>query len=930
MPYSLTTRAARTARTAAAVLCLLVAAGTASVLAGPLPAGAVPASVDLCDQQVAPGHATCFAVENTAPKPMSAGGPPGYGPAELQAAYALPAATGGLGQTVYVIDAYDDPSAESDLAIYRSQFGLPACTTGNGCFGKMNQNGTGSPLPAVNSGWRGEISLDLDMVSATCPNCSIRLVEASDTGGGLYTAVHTAVAKGARFVSMSWGGPEWAGETAQDSVFATSGVLFAASSGDNGYAAGVSYPAGSPNVLAVGGTRLSPASNSRGWTESAWTGAGSGCSRFEAKPTWQSYNPDSICASRADTDVSAVADPATGVAVVNAGGWGVYGGTSASAPIVASVYALAGPAPAGDLPATYPYTNVSSLNDVSAGTNGSCGGSIMCTAAVGWDGPTGLGTPNGIAAFNGTGSSTPIITVLAGTVTASAQVPGMPSNVSVTPIVPTGRTLASLAWKASRSDCVFADPAAQQTTVTCNATATGTAKLTVTLTDSSGLKKTLTATLRFDLTGGKRTLGLAMTVDGQGGSADVCIANAASVVAGVVDAATGAPVKGIAVTYTRLDSNRTMPSSVGSATTGVTGTATKSLGTTVASTYTVQARNTGLYLGTSALSTTVSAAKCTTTLQASASTTTPWYGLPLTVTGSLTRPDGDDNSTRGVNAVPVSVFVTPPPRVSSTGTSTFVRPVQVARVITAADGTFHATFKAATAGELTVQVAGTVGLTPATVDLGAMTVSVPATDLAGQTSTDELMYGDKVTVSGSLMAMFDTQAPLVSGTVSVWLRPTGASKSTALGSARTSTAGAFTLAVAPFASGELFAVYGGAAGRPAATVDLGAVAVDPWTPSLTLNASSAAIVRGSAVTYSGTATRTGSTGTFAARGLVVHLVLTPTGGGTPLTIGTIAVSAAGTFSGRCVPKASGTVSAMVSNVKGYVNAISSAVPLAVS
>jgi 5-hydroxyisourate hydrolase-like protein (transthyretin family) len=929
MLYSLPSRAARTA---AAALALVLTLGTASMVAAQT-AGAVPTSVDLCDQQVAPGHATCFAIKNTAPRPMSAGGPAGYGPAELQSAYALPSSTGGLGQTVYIVDAYDDPTAESDLAVYRSQFGLPACTTANGCFGKMNQNGTSRPMPAVNSGWRGEISLDLDMVSAVCPNCSIRLVEANDSGSGLYTAVRTAVAKGAKFVSMSWGGPEWSGETAQDSVFATPGVLFAASSGDNGFAAGVSYPSASPNVLSVGGTRLTTAANARGWTESAWTGAGSGCTLYEAKPSLQSFNPDSLCAHRADTDVSAVADPATGVAVYNAGGWGVFGGTSASAPIVTSIYALAGPPPAGDLPATYPYTNVNALNDVTSGSNGSCGGSVLCTSAVGWDGPTGLGTPNGIAAFNGTGSSTPVITVLGANVSADPEVPGLPSDVSVTPIVPTGHTLTSVSWKASRTDCVFADPTAQQTTVTCNASATGTAKITVTLTDSAGLKKAVTATLRFNTTGGKRTLGLAMTVDGQSGAADVCTANPAAVVASVVDTATGTPVKGIAVSYTRFDSNRTKAAGVGTSTTAASGSATRSISTTVATSYTVQARATGIYLGTSTLSAAVTPAKCTTTLQASSSTLQAWYGLPVTVTGTLTRPDADNGSPRGVNAMPVSVLVTPAPRVSSTGKVTVLKPVLVTRVLTAADGSFKAAFKAGVAGELTVQTAATSGLTASTVDLGAMTVSLPTTSLTAQPSLDELMYSTKLTVTGSLMNTFDTQAPLVGGTVSVRLLPTGATKPTTLGSARTTSAGAFTLAVAPLYSGELTAVYAGAPGRPAASADLGPVTVDPWTPSLTMNASSAAITHGTAVTYSGTATRTGTTGTFPAAGLVVHLVFTPSDGGKAVTIANLTVSSKGTFGLRYAPRTvglNGTVSAVVSNTRGYVNASSSALPLAVS
>jgi hypothetical protein len=334
--------------------------------------------------------------------------PSGYGPTDLRSAYALP--SGGSGATVAIVDAQDDPNAESDLATYRSQYGLPSCTTANGCFRKIDENG-GTNYPTADSGWAGEISLDLDMVSAVCPSCHILLVEATSANmDDLGTAVNQAVAQGAKYVSNSYGGSEDSSDTTSDSqYFNHPGVAITVSSGDSGY--GVEYPAASKYVTAVGGTSLSRSSNSRGWTESVWgsssggEGAGSGCSAYDAKPTWQA---DSGCAKRAVADVSAVADPNTGLAVYDsygASGWQVYGGTSASSPIIASVYALAGTPATGTVPASYPYAHTSSLNDVTSGANGSCGSSYLCTAKSGYDGPTGLGTPNGTAAFTQGGST---------------------------------------------------------------------------------------------------------------------------------------------------------------------------------------------------------------------------------------------------------------------------------------------------------------------------------------------------------------------------------------------------------------------------------------------------------------------------------------------------------------------------------------------
>jgi hypothetical protein len=407
LSLSLPTQAATTPAAASPVAAGALATGSAVHL----PSAAPMTTRANCAKPASRHTMQCFALMRTDITAVSANAitpnatPSGYGPANLDSAYKL-STSGGTGATVAIVDAYNDPTAASDLATYRSQYGLPACTTASGCLRIVNQNGATSPLPSNDSGWAGEESLDLDMVSAICPNCKIILVEASSaSNSALYTAEDTAVALGAKYVSNSWGGGEYSGQTSDDAHFNHPGVAITVSSGDNG--AGAEFPATSQYVTAVGGTHLTTSTNSRGWTESAWSGAGSGCSSYDPKPSWQTVSTS--CSRRAEADVSAVADPATGVAVYQtygASGWVVYGGTSVSAPIMAGVYALAGTPAAGTYPASYPYAHQGNLFDVTSGSNGSCGAPI-CSAGTGWDGPTGLGTPNGTAAFtSGSGGTT--------------------------------------------------------------------------------------------------------------------------------------------------------------------------------------------------------------------------------------------------------------------------------------------------------------------------------------------------------------------------------------------------------------------------------------------------------------------------------------------------------------------------------------------
>jgi subtilase family serine protease len=383
---SLRLRAAAIAALAGGALALSVF--TAPAAAAPSAAG-LAHSARVCAQATA-GYAACNALIRT-DRPAAAT-PSGYGPADLRSAYNL-TTTGSASQTVAIVDAYDDPTAESDLAIYRSQFGLPACTTANGCFRKVDQTG-GTNYPHRNTGWAQEISLDLDMVSAVCPNCHILLVEAkSNSFANLGTAENEAAALGAVAISNSWSGSDVSDAT-YGSYFNHPGVAITASTGDSGY--GVGYPASSQYVIGVGGTHLTVGGGTRGWTETAWSGAGSGCSAYNTAPAGQA-TVDTGCAKHAVADVSAVADPNTGVGVVYNGSWLVFGGTSVSSPLIAGIIGLAGNG--SSVTNNYPYQHASSLYDVTSGSNGSCPTFQWCNARVGWDGPTGLGTPNGTGAF---------------------------------------------------------------------------------------------------------------------------------------------------------------------------------------------------------------------------------------------------------------------------------------------------------------------------------------------------------------------------------------------------------------------------------------------------------------------------------------------------------------------------------------------------
>ncbi|MEV5959941.1 putative Ig domain-containing protein, partial [Streptomyces sp. NPDC051987] len=458
----------------------------------------------LCATAAKAGQVACFAQRRTDIRQRLASAlaaaPSGLSPSNLHSAYNLPS-TGGSGLTVAVVDAYNDPNAASDLATYRSTYGLSACTVANGCFKQVSQTGSTTSLPTNDSGWAGEEALDIDMVSAVCPNCNIILVEAnSATDADLGTAENEAVALGAKFVSNSWGGSESSSQTSEDtSYFKHPGVAITVSAGDSGY--GAEYPATSQYVTAVGGTALSTSSNSRGWTESVWNtssteGTGSGCSAYDAKPSWQ---PDTGCTKRMEADVSAVADPATGVAVYDTyggSGWAVYGGTSASSPIIAGVYALAGTPGSSDYPAKYPYQHTGNLYDVTSGSNGSCSTSYFCTARTGYDGPTGWGTPNGTAAFTSGTSTGNTVTVT----NPGSQSTATGSSVSLQ-ISASDSAGATLTYSASGLPTGLSISSSTGL-ISGTASTAGTYSTTVTATDSTGASGSASFTWTVSTSGG--------------------------------------------------------------------------------------------------------------------------------------------------------------------------------------------------------------------------------------------------------------------------------------------------------------------------------------------------------------------------------------------------------------------------------------------
>ncbi len=323
----------------------------------------------------------------------------------------------GYGQVIAIVDAFDDPTIESDLATFNRQFGLPACTSSNGCFVKAMPQGK----PITNQGWALEISLDVQWAHAVAPGAKILLVEAKSNGlSDLLGAIaYAAKQTGVHQVSMSWGGGEFSSESTFDGYFQVAGVSFFASSGDSGN--GLSWPAVSPYVVSVGGTTLKVDSSGNVLSETAWSGSGGGISIYEKEPPYQVNYRVSSNGMRGVPDVSYDADPSTGFPIYDSTGfngqkgWFTVGGTSAGAPQWAALFAILNSQRAaakksaissvsfgsgGALYAAAAATVYgSNYRDITSGTNGSC--ASVCSAGAGYDFVTGLGSPfaNGLVSY---------------------------------------------------------------------------------------------------------------------------------------------------------------------------------------------------------------------------------------------------------------------------------------------------------------------------------------------------------------------------------------------------------------------------------------------------------------------------------------------------------------------------------------------------
>jgi subtilase family serine protease len=388
----------------------------------------------------APHFATCHAavVTNSTGTPNASATPPAaaFGPAQFHIGYNLPCTPGGPvsslcaapasfgGQTIAIVDAYDDPTAEADLGTYDAQYGLPACTTLNGCFKKVDQTG-GTSYPVTDQGWSLEISLDVQTAHMICQTCKILLVEANSAYmNDLASAENEAAALGATEISNSYGASEWSSENTLDSAYTHVGVAITTSTGDSGF--GAQYPASSLSVIAVGGTTMRLNTDNTYNSESVWSGSGAGCSAYEIANSWQksvaNWSQTQCSSSRGAADVAADADPGTGAVVYDSTpysgstGWWQVGGTSLSSPLIAGVVALAGGtggvSNAGSVP--YQSFNAANSHDITTGSDGTCS-TIMCRAGAGYDGPTGLGSPYGTSGFKSSGSgsgptSTPTLT----------------------------------------------------------------------------------------------------------------------------------------------------------------------------------------------------------------------------------------------------------------------------------------------------------------------------------------------------------------------------------------------------------------------------------------------------------------------------------------------------------------------------------------
>lgn len=494
------------------------------------------------------------------------------------------------------------------------------------------------------------------------------------------------------------------------------------------------------------------------------------------------------------------------------------------------------------------------------------------------------------------------------------EVPGLPTQVEITPVLPAGDAVASVAWKAGRTDCAFADRTAAQTTVTCPANATGSTTVTATVTDTAGAVKTVTSPLTFATSATKRPVTVTVHLSGQSGSTEsACTGVATPTAAEVVDTATGTPVRGVSVTFTK-QVGALAPVSAGSGPTSFTGTATGSLTASASTTLRATTAAVGMFSAGSAAAVTVVPGTCSLALTAAADRAATYYADPVTMSGTLTR---------DAAALPVAgAYVRLADVVAG-------RTVLLTTVRTAADGTWRGTVRPTASGTLVATVAASTGWAATTAIAGDLTVSLPATVMTGSAAALDVGYGSALVATGTLQRdAGGTVTPLSGKSVTVKVTPPGGTAMT-IGSGVVGTAGTWRVTVYPRVSGTLTAVFAGAAGQPAASVTLGSLTVGTWTPALTLAARYATQKAGTSNVFSGSVTRTYNGTTGPAPGVTVKLYLR-TAAGTETLLRSLATTSTGTFSTITYLTTGGTLYARVVSAAGYADASSPGVAVTVT
>ncbi|MET3960159.1 hypothetical protein ABIE44_000093 [Marmoricola sp. OAE513] len=527
-----------------------------------------------------------------------------------------------------------------------------------------------------------------------------------------------------------------------------------------------------------------------------------------------------------------------------------------------------------------------------------------------------------IGGGNGSGGGTPgAPTVLGATVSVNnPAVPGLATQVSVAPQLPTGRTLTKVAWTSKRADCAFATPAAVQSTVTCAATASTATTVTVTLTDSSGATTSVSSPLTFS-TGSARPVTLAIAAANQssadGPTASVCTGAPFGLSATVVDVASGSPVKGLAVSFKKQSGG--VLGSLGNIVSSVLGVSGLNPSITTTTSFTAATAAGAVYAAGTSPTLDAVPGTCATTLTAAADKLSTYYGDPVVVTGRVTRVVAGRTIGVGGLAVPV--------RQTVVGTTTKV--TTLATATTTADGTYAVTVKPVASGALTAEIPGSTAYAARSTSIGTAQVAVPATTLTGAVSADDVGFGTPVTVSGQLNRVAGSSTTGIKGSVAVMVTAPGKA-AVRIGSATASTTGAYSVAVPLKISGVLSVVYAGAAGQPAVTTVVGPVTAGTWTTQLTAAASSTSIGLGGTTTLTGTVTKTYGGRTLPAPALRISFFFVPGGSTTRSLLGSATTTTAGTFSARVAPKSSGVLSLLLAAVPGYTEASGGPFPITVS